>query len=161
MHDEIHSELKEIEKLARMERYHEALRRADALAVSNPDEPEVWATRGYVVGREGELSAAISDLSKCVALRGDEAKDFFARGRYLFKAGRYEEAVSDFTRVLELCDKYNSDYDRQAAYFFRADAYVRLGEYDKARADCHRVTDKGQLWTDKLRTIDEILAECR
>jgi len=161
MHNETQSELKEIEKLARMESHHEALRRADALAASSPDEPEVWATRGYVYGREGDHSAAISDLSRCIALRGDEPKDFFARGRYFFKAGRYDEAVSDFTRVLELCDAYNSDYYRETAYFFRADAYVRLGQYDKAKADCHRVTDKGRLWTDKLRTIDEILAECQ
>src|ERR1700720_344496 len=140
MHDKIQSELKEIEKFARSENYCEALRRADALAASHPDEPDVWCTRGYVNGRQRDLSAAISDLSRCIGLRGNEPDDFFTRGRYLFKAGRYKEAVSDFTRVLQLCDNYNSDYYRNAAYFFRADAYVRLGQYDKAKADCHRVT---------------------
>lgn len=161
MHDEIQSDLKEIEKLARAENHDEALRRANALADSHPEEPRVWSTRGYINGREGDLPAAIADLSRCIALRGDEPCDFFARGRYFFRAERYDEAVLDFTRVVELSDRYKSDYYRQAAYFFRADAYVRLGQYDKARADCHRVTDKGPMWTDKLRTIDEILDECR
>ena len=161
MQSEIQSELKEIEKLARAENSDEALRRADVLAGSHPEEPSVWSMRGYVNSRQGDLQTAISDLSRCIDLRGNEPDDFFTRGRFLFKAGRYEEAVSDFTRVLQLCDSYNSDYYRQAAYFFRADANVRLGEYDKARSDCHQVTNKGQLWTDKLRTIDEILAECQ
>jgi tetratricopeptide (TPR) repeat protein len=161
MYYDIHSELKEIEKLARLESYHEALRRADALAVSHPDEPAVWTTRGYVNGRQGDLPAAISDLSRCIDLRGNEPDDFFTRGRFLFKAGRYDEAVSDFTRVLQLCDTHNSDYYRQAAYFFRADAYARLSQYDKARADCCRINDRGPVWTDKLRTIDDILDECQ
>jgi predicted Zn-dependent protease len=104
MHDEIQSELKEIEKLARAEKHEEALQRADTLAASHPGEPGVWSTRGYINARHGDLPAAISDLSRCIALRGNEPCDFFTRGRYLFKAGRYEEAVSDFTRVLELCD---------------------------------------------------------
>jgi len=161
MREEMQSELKEIEKLARSGEYHEALQRIDALAASHPDEPGIWATRGYVNGRQGDLLAAVSDLSRCIDLGGNEPDDFFTRGRFLFKAGRYDEAASDFTHVLQLCDRYNSDYYRQAAHFFRADAYVRLGQYDKARADCHRVTDKGPMWTDKLRTIDEILDECR
>src|SRR5690242_13331454 len=136
MHGEIQLELKEIEKLARAEDSAEALRRADALANKHPNEPGVWSTRGYVNGRRGDLPAAISDLSRCIDLRRNEPDDFFTRGRFLFKARRYGEAVSDFSCVLELCDRYDSDYYRQAAYFFRADAYVRLGEYDKARADC-------------------------
>ncbi len=160
MNGDLQSELKEIEKLARAENSDEALRRANALADSHPEEPRVWSTRGYINGRDGDIRAAIADLSRCIALRGDEPCDFFARGRYLFRAGRYDEAVSDFTRVLQLCDTYNSDYYRRAAYFFRADAYVRLSEYEKARADCHQVTDNEPMWTDKLRTIGEILDEC-
>jgi tetratricopeptide (TPR) repeat protein len=161
MREEMQSELKAIEKVARSEHYLEALQRVDALAACHPEEPGVWATRGYVNGRQGDLLAAISDLSRCIGLRGNEPDDFFTRGRFLFKAGRYDEAASDFTHVLELCDSHNSDYYRQAAYFFRADAYVRLGQYDKARADCRRLVDRGPLWTDKLRTIGEILDECQ
>lgn len=161
MRDKIDTELNEIERLARAEKHEEALRRADLLAASHPEEPGVWSTRGYVNGRHGDLLDAISDLSRCIDLRGNEPDDFFTRGRFLFKAGRYDEAVSDFTRVVELCDAYESDYYRQAAYFFRADAYARLGLYEKAKADCRRVTDRGPVWTDKLRTIDEILDECR
>lgn len=161
MRDELNSELKQIERLARAEKYEEPLRLADTLVASHPEDPGVWSTRGYINGRHGDVPAAISDLSKCVELRGNDPDDFFTRGRLLFKAGRYEEAVWDFTRVVQLCDAYESDYYRQAAYFFRADACVRLGQYEKARADCRRVTDRGPVWTDKLRTIDEILDECR
>ncbi len=161
MQDEISAELKQIEKLAFAQKHEEALRRVDALAASYPEEPGVWFTRGYVNSRLGDLPAAISDLSKCIELREVEPDDFFTRGRFLFKSGRYEEAIRDFTHVLQLCDSYNSDYYRQAAYFFRADAYVRLGQYKKARDDCRQVVDRGPVWTDKLRTIEEILNECR
>lgn len=155
------AELREIERLARLENYQEALRRADVLACSHPSEPEVWATRAYVNSRQGDLSAAISALSRCIDLRRNEPDDFFTRGRFLFKAGRYYEAISDFTKVLQLSESYDSDYYRQAAYFFRADAYVRLRQYEKARADCNQVVDRGPVWTDKLRTIDEIKQECQ
>jgi tetratricopeptide (TPR) repeat protein len=160
MHDQMNNDLREIERLARMERYQEALLRIDALAASHPNQPTVWAARGYVNGRQGDLSAAVSDLTRCISLRENEPNDFFTRGRFLFRAGKYNEAISDFSRVLQLCDSYNSDYYRQAAYFFRADAYVRLKEHDKARADCRNVVDRGPIWTDKLRTVDEILDEC-
>jgi tetratricopeptide (TPR) repeat protein len=98
---------------------------------------------------------------KSIELGADEPDHFFTRGRLLFKAERYREAVTDFTRVLELCEKYNSDYYRDAAHLFRADAYVRLTEFAKAKADCDRVSDKGPVWTDQLRTKESILADCR
>jgi tetratricopeptide (TPR) repeat protein len=161
MSDKIDAELKEIERLVRAEEYAEALRRADLLVARHPEAPAVWSTRGYVNGRRGELPDAISDMSRCIELRGNEPDDFFTRGRLLFKAGRFEEAVADFTRVVQLCDAYESDYYRQAAYFFRADAYARLGQYEKARADCNRVTVRGPVWTDQLRTIDEIRDGCQ
>jgi tetratricopeptide (TPR) repeat protein len=161
MLDELHAELKQIEKLANDDKQREALRRVDTLVASDPEEPDVWFTRGYVNGRLGDLSAAISDVSQCIELRKDEPDDFFTRGRLLFKAGRYEEAIIDFTHVLQLCDNYNSDYYRQGAYFFRADAYLRTRQYERAKDDCRRVVDRGSIWTDKLRTIDQILNECQ
>lgn len=155
------SELKQIEMLARAENYHEALSRADALVAEQPTEADAWATRAYVQGRQGDILAAISDMDRCLELRRQEPNDFFTRGRLLFRAGRFKDAILDFSRVIQLCEHYNSNYYRQAAYCFRADAYLRVGQYREAQMDCRLVFDKEPFWTDKLRTIDEILDECQ
>jgi tetratricopeptide (TPR) repeat protein len=160
MCDNIQTKLHEIEKLARLENYERALVLIDQLAAAYPDKPEIWSTRAYVNSLSGNLNLAIVDMSKCINLRGNEPNDFFTRGRFLFKVGRYDEAILDFTVVLQLCDLHNSDYYRQAAYFFRADSYVRLNQYEKAKDDCKHIIDTGPLWTDKLRTVDQMLDEC-
>lgn len=86
---------------------------------------------------------------------------YYTRGILFFKISRYTEAVRDFTEVLRLCDFHNSNYYREGAHFFRADAYVRLKQYDEARADCAHVRDDFQTWTDSLRTKECILNECK
>jgi len=91
---------------------------------------------------------------------GNEPDFFYTRGRLLFEETRYRDAVSDFTKVIELCDYHSSDYYRGGAHIFRADAYVRLKEFDKAKADCKHVKDDKPIWTDKLRTRADILADC-
>ena len=126
MDHQMNSELRQISKLARADKYEEALQRLDALLTKHPAEPAVWSLRGYTNNSKGDLLSAVSDLTECIKFRRNEPDDFFTRGRILFKAGRLEEAIVDFTRVLQLCDDHRSDYYRQAAHFFRADAYVRL-----------------------------------
>jgi tetratricopeptide (TPR) repeat protein len=153
-------ELKKVETMARTDRYEDALRRLDKLAVAFPVEVEIWATRAYVNGRQGERAAAIADWTKAIGLCDKEPHYFYMRGSNYFRLGQFRKAVSDFTKVIELCDFYNSDYYREPAYFFRADAHVRLKEFEKAKADCMHLRDELPKWTDKLRTKAEIITEC-
>jgi tetratricopeptide (TPR) repeat protein len=151
--------LEQITELAKREDYPTALALIDKLTAEFPNEAKVWTTKAFVNGHKGDLTAAVDDWTKAIKLV-EEPHYVYMRGIELFKLRKYKEAVSDFTRVIELCDFYKSDYYREGAYFFRADAYVRLKQFEKARADCLHVNDDMRTWTDKLRTKTEILAEC-
>jgi tetratricopeptide (TPR) repeat protein len=133
-HENLRTTFGEIDALARAEDYGEALRRIEVLAESHPGEPWVWSKRAFINVQQGENQTAIADLTKAISICGLEPAFFFKRGRFFFDEGKYREAVSDLTKVIELCDYHNSDYYRESAYFRRADAYVRIGEFDKARA---------------------------
>jgi tetratricopeptide (TPR) repeat protein len=160
MNVHLESELKKITDLARAENYEAALRRIDQLAAEWPNEPKIWAERAFVNERQGDREAALCDLARTIALCNDEPHHFYIRGILLFQLGRYDEAICDFTKVLELCDYHKSNYYRSPAHFFRADAYLRLKQYKKAKADCEHVRDDMCTWTDRLRTKADILAEC-
>ncbi len=153
--------LAEIDAMVRNEKYEEALDRVDELARMYPDEASIWRTRAYAKSRQGDLSAAILDVTKAIGICNIEPDYFFTRGILLFKQGNYSDAVEDFTRVLELCDLHSSDYYREGAHFCRADSFLRLGEWEKATADCARVKDGMRAWTDRLRTKEEMEGECR
>jgi tetratricopeptide (TPR) repeat protein len=150
----------EIEEQAVAGDYTAALRRLDELTREFPSEYLVWATRAYLNGRRGARDEAIADWSKAIALCNTEPHCFYMRGIDLFALRKYAEAASDFTRVIELCDLHESDYYREGAHFFRADTYVRLGEYEKARLECLKVSDQFRTWTDGIRCKADLLAQC-
>ena len=154
------SELKKIKAEAMADNYDEALRSLDVLTETFPMETELWCTRAYVNGRQGNREAAVDAWSKAIELCDKEPHYYLGRGANYFRLKQFESAIADFTRVIELCDFYNSDYYREAAYLFRADAHLRLGQSDKAKADCMHVHSGRPTMTDKLRTKADILAEC-
>ena len=161
MSTEVDGLVKKATDLAKADNYIEALAAIDEAAGLDPQNPKVWDTRGYINAREGEFEKGVLDLSKSIALRDFEPHPYYIRGDLLLKLGRLEEAAADFSRVLELCDHYRSDYYREGAHFFRADVYARLGKHAEALADCAHVRDGMQTWTDRLRTKEEIIAECK
>src|SRR6267143_1063798 len=125
------------------------------------DYPIVGRKSACVNSHRAHNEAAITDVSKAIAICDKEPDYFYTRGILFFGEGNYRDAVADFTKVIELCDYHKSDYYREEAYFFRADAHVRLKEFERAKADCHYVRDGIRTWTDRLRTKTEILAECQ
>jgi tetratricopeptide (TPR) repeat protein len=154
--------LKTIEKLAQSDNYSEAWSRLEILVSNNPkEEALIWRTRAYIHSREGDDKAAISDLDRSIFIFEKEPHPYYTRGIIYFQIGQFKNAVCDFSKVIELCDYYKSDYYRESAYFLRADAYVRLEDFEKAIADCAHVSDDFQTWTDKIRTKNDILAECK
>lgn len=160
MKHEITSLCKSASELADAECYVRAREIVEKVIVCDPENPLVWNTRSYINACEGCFEDAVDDLSKSVLLCNHEPHPYFTRGRLLLKLGRFEEAIDDFNRVLELCDRYNSDYYRRTAYFFRADAYARTGKFSEALSDCDHIPDGTHIWTDRLRTKAEIVAEC-
>jgi len=162
MKHNLRNSLKRVTSLACAKKYAEAWQLLESLRSENAkDEALIWQERGFVYSHANNNDAAISALSKSIELFNKEPNPYYTRGIIFLQSADYESAISDFTRVIELCDFYNSDYYRQSAYFLRADCFVRLKQYDKAKSDCSHVCDGHRSWTDRLRTKEEILAECK
>lgn len=150
----------QLDVLLRADAIDEARQLRDLLLSSHSNEACTWRASAHFHATLGDNLAAVADMSKALSIANDEPAHFFSRGRYLFKAGEYQESVEDFTRVLYMSSQLHSSYYVFAALFFRADAYVRLGRYRNARSDIERLPPHFELWTDRLRNCEELLAEC-
>ena len=137
-----------------------ALAEATKLVAEYPSESKVWALRAYIFARTGNLSNAVSDLTRAIELASPEPSHYFDRGRYKLKLGDVADAAADFSRGIELCDEYSDDYYRESLHFMRADAFVRAGKRSEALADLQQVRDGFTLWTTELRSKEALLAEC-
>ena len=62
----------------------------------------------------------------------DYAHAYYNRGYSFFNHSRYEEAITDYDRVIEITP------DDGSAYQNRSFAYKKLGQLDKAKADCDK-----------------------
>jgi tetratricopeptide (TPR) repeat protein len=160
MNDHLKAEIKAIDEMARAARYVPARRRLAQLMEQYPGEASVFSCSAYVNSRSGNNAAALRDISAAIALSNLETDYHYVRGKLHFKTACYDKAICDFTEVIRLCDLHKSDYYRENAYFFRADAYIRTKNYDHAKRDCEHVTDGFRTWTDRLRSKQELLAEC-
>jgi len=150
-----------VETMAEGGKYAAAIARLDELGRCYPADPRVSATRAYVMGHQGDHQAAVECWSRAIALLDEEPHYFYMRGIHLFALGRFRQAVVDFTEVVRLCDHHGSDYYRAPAHFFKADALLQLGELRMAEAECAQIPEDMQVWTDRLRTRANILADCR
>jgi tetratricopeptide (TPR) repeat protein len=155
------AEIKEIKALAKVRQYATALRRLTELLETHPNEASVYQCSAFVNSLSGNDEAAIRDISAAIALNTAETGYHFMRGTLHFRAACYEKAVADFSEVVKLCDHWKDEYYRQSAHFFRADAHLRLKEFEAAINDCSYVEDGFKMWTDSLRTKEQILFESR
>lgn len=148
-------------KLVGAGKHDEALVLIDNLMTESPENPWLWRYRSYVNSMRVRDEDALLEINRAIELASEEPDFFFTRGRIFFLAGEFKEAVADFTTVVQLGDAYGNDYYLEAAYMHRADAYLRRGEFEKAKLDCEHVRDQIRLWTDRLRTKADILEECQ
>jgi tetratricopeptide (TPR) repeat protein len=149
-----------IDKLLDEKQYAIALSKIDSLISNYPEKSEIWRKRACLNEMRRQREAAVEDLTRAILLNPMEPDYYYTRGRIRCKLQHYEEAVADFTRTLDLCDHYKSDYYRAPAHFFRAETYVRLKKYDQARADCEHVPNGFKTWIDRMKSKEQILAEC-
>jgi tetratricopeptide (TPR) repeat protein len=157
----------EIEKLIRdVERRAQsddpaALAEATKLVAEHASEPSVWGLRAYIFGRAGNLSNAISDLTRAIDLSSPEPSHYFDRGRYKLKLGDNTGALADFSRGIEICDEFGDGYYRESLYFMRAEAHLKGGQRELALADLQKVREGFTLWTTELRSKEALLSECK
>jgi tetratricopeptide (TPR) repeat protein len=149
------------EELAKHGESEGAMSVANELVEQHPNEINVWFLRAYLHELRNHYAEAIADLTHAIDINADEPHFFYSRGRYNFALGDAQSAIHDFNKGLALCDKHDSDYYREELHFWRAEALLRLGKKQEALSDLGSVRNDFSSWTYKLRTKEELLADCR
>jgi tetratricopeptide (TPR) repeat protein len=152
--------LENLKALARAEKYREAEEILRELLERYPREAQIHAAAAYVRNFEGRTLEAIAEMSEAIRINPDEPAFYFTRGRWNVVSERYAEAIEDLSETIRLSAHYQNEYYAESAYFFRAEAFLRGGDFERARADCAHVRAGFRLWVRSLRTREEILAEC-
>lgn len=75
------------------------------------------------------------------------AKKYFNSGKEKSKKGEVDLAIEDYTKAIELKPDYAE------AYYYRGGSWLRLGEWEKARAD---IQTAREMKMDIIVASDEI-----
>ena len=136
---------------------------ANRVVELDPNNAEVYLTRGRVYLQLGKYAEAISDYSRAIELNPNDAGAYRVRGNLYDLLGQCDAAISDLSRVIELdpgsVDNYTSrgrlygisgqynaaisdlslaiefDPDYAVAYALRGDVYRSANQWNLARAD--------------------------
>jgi tetratricopeptide (TPR) repeat protein len=104
-------------------------------AAPQPKDAEAYLKRGYERWRNGELAAAIVDLSRAIELNPKLADAYYARGLARNANGDSKGAISDYNQAIEL------DPKNVQVYNDRGIARRRSGDIDGAIADYSRAIE--------------------
>jgi serine/threonine protein kinase/Flp pilus assembly protein TadD len=163
------------------------LREANKAIGQRPDDLPVRIYRGNVYRTLGELDKAIADFSEVLTRKSDLVEAWRFRGDCYLQKGQWDKAIADFSEAIRLRPDWWFWHERGYAYlmlqdyarsvadlskaieltdhdwgqrFRRGQAYVALGETDKALEDFVRTTElnpkRGEAWwmlTDTLRVL--------
>jgi tetratricopeptide (TPR) repeat protein len=99
------------------------------LIAAEPGDPSLWGNRGRSLAQLGLHGAAVSDLSRAVAVK-PEPWALRLRGLSHAAVGEHRLAVADFTQALGL------DGKDSVALQLRAEAFTELGDWPKVVDDC-------------------------
>lgn len=136
---------------------------SDALALSDrytkmhPEDAEGWRYRAHVFEITRDFSQAITAMSEAIRLSPREPGYRWLRGMFYFRAGFNNEAEQDMTKTIQLGAQAESTYYDEVAHLLRAETYRRMGQADRARADCEHVGDGALIWVDQRISKQEIL----
>ena len=108
-------------------RADEAVRMADQLVTSAPDDPRLLLLRAQVYSAVGKHEEALEDCDRAITVRPDLAGAYDQRGDIRFKLGRFEGSVSDFDRYIDLVPEAGP------GHWKRGISYYYASEYDKGR----------------------------
>lgn len=100
-----------------------------------PENPRAHCNLGSYLRDAGNLSAALVELNRALALRPHYPAAFNDRGKTYLALARPREAIEDFTRVLEAIPKFSE------ALYGRGTAYRMSSMFDEAIADYSRLIE--------------------
>jgi tetratricopeptide (TPR) repeat protein/energy-coupling factor transporter ATP-binding protein EcfA2 len=111
-----------------------------AMAVANmnnlialyPDEPEAYASRGYIYIMLESDADVVANYSQAIALDPNYAEYYIRRASAYQNLGEYQSALDDYDMAQSL------EQDNEWLYTSRAFLHTELAQYDQALADLNR-----------------------
>lgn len=97
----------------------------------DPHHADAYSNRGNAYKHKRDPVRAIQDYNRSLELDPRSAETYYNRGNAHTDLGDPGRAVQDYTKVLELSDGDTALYAR----YSRGIAWLRLGEWEKARSD--------------------------
>ncbi len=98
----------------------------------NPRTAKALLNRAIIYASKHQHAAAIEDFDAYLELQPADAQAYNWRGVSKFKAGDYSSAIQDFSKAIQA--KPSAEY-----YQNRANAYLQIGEKEKAAGDLEQV----------------------
>lgn len=131
---------------------HAHLRRVDPekylglinrLIAQDPDDKSAYFTRHFFWLNRGEYELALADLDRRYAKKRLSKRDrffkHFFRGDVFREMGRYRDAIAEFDKTEATSPR---DWKEISGPWHRADCHARLGDLERALADCAALPDK-------------------
>ena len=100
----------------------------EALAI-DPSNANAYADRAVAYSRLGKDALAIDDVRKALELKGESAVMRHTLAYLLYRTRQYSLSVTEATKVIASAPKWRDPY------LVRANAYAKLGNMPKAKAD--------------------------
>ena|SRR5579862_557624 len=110
----------------------EYLRLANEVVRQHPRDPNAYFSRHHAWTELGKPELALADLDRSLELER-HGVTYAARGLLLHGLGRFREAIDDFNASQAMDE---GDWMGCFGHLYRADCYARLGEVERALADC-------------------------
>jgi serine/threonine protein kinase/Tfp pilus assembly protein PilF len=118
-----------------------------------PDDPHLWSLRGQLKTEAGDPRGGLDDLDRAIQLgAGGPARA--ARAAALLALGNAQRAAYDWTLAL------THDPEDVRAFLGRARSFLRLGQWDHARADLEQAVAWNADWSGLGLPIVLTYARC-
>lgn len=114
-------------------RFEDAISNLDLALTINPDNADIYLTRGNARLQLGQSKAAICDYDRAIAIRPDAHMAYSMRSSALQSLGRFEEAFESINHAIAL-DSNNFEYYwlRANNHSFQRNINEALSDYDRA-----------------------------
>ena len=110
-------------------------------AGSNPQMAPIYNSRGMAYSRIGEFQKAIDDYESSLKFAPEHPAVYSNMGNAYVGQGYYDRAIEIYTRALELGANNRALCNRVLCN--RGEAWLRLGEWEKARTDLKAAESRG------------------
>ena len=113
--------------------YHsEALADSEKMISIEPNDLHALTFKIHINYAQKKYEDVITTIDQLLKLDPDDIRTLYFRAEMNTNLERYEEVVADFDRAIAI------DPDIGLSYNYRSVAYRKLGQLDKAKADCKK-----------------------